>query len=395
MAQINPINLGQPSLTIGPQAQLNPLQLAALAQQQAQKTAQAPPSMPSRDTNYSALAAALQGTPQVTGGTWGEAIADALAGGLRGRAAAQEQQSADKQQAAQNMWQQALQQRQEDQWNTQDKQQQRLSDWAQTQGPDAQIDPQAAYQAYEQQQALANQPLTPYQQQSLAQNQSQFAQSQATARRGQDLDAAAAMARLQNQGGGLTRLRGSDASQLTRIQQAGENARALQQYADQFEAANRNTGTGPAGQFTQYFSGDMAAMRQASSLMRGLMRPVGSGATSDYEQRLYAQGAPDPALPGPANQERIDNIRKLAALNNARQFFYENYADANGTLRGAEQAFQGSDEFRQLAAPRTAAAPGGGAPASSAPVRVASPTDAQRLPPGTLYTTPDGRTFRR
>ncbi len=244
-------------------------------------------------------------------------------------------------------WQQQQRQQQQGAWNDAEKRGIRLNDWAQTQGPEAQIDPASAFQAQQQASALAHQPMTPFQQRQLEQDQSQFGQQQATTRRGQDLDLMAAGLRAQA-GGGMARLRGPDASQMTRIQQAGEAARSLQQYADQFEAANQHTGSGPVGQYTQYFNGNQAVMRQTSSLMRGLMRPIGSGATSDYEQRLYAQGAPDPGLLGPANQARINNIRALAAINSARQFFYEDFADQNGSLRGAERAFQQSQEFIDL-----------------------------------------------
>lgn len=301
--------------------------------------------------------------------------------------------------ASQQAWQKQQQAHQQTAWGRQDQQDAAQDAYGASLPQDQQPLFRAAPGAFIQGQVEAQAPLTRQQQTALDRQDRALNEQIRHDRATEGIDAI----RAANSGnGGLTRLRGSDASQLTRIQQTGENSRQLAQLADQFEEANRRAPTGMGSDIVGYFGNDMAAMRQASSLMRGLMRPVGSGSTSDYEQRLYSQGAPDPGLPGPANQERIDNIRRLSAISNARQFFYENYADANGSLRGAEQAFQASDEYRQIARAGTRVSAG---PAqqqqqqtqqqANGPVRVNTPADAQRLAPGTRYTTPDGRTFVR
>jgi hypothetical protein len=85
---------------------------------------------------------------------------------------------------------------------------------------------------------------------------------------------------------------------------------------------------------------------------------------------------------------------KLAGLEQAiqlrRQRFLESLSDANydtGRYEGRGAAPQGAPASRSAS---PVARPSGGAP-----VRVTSPAEAQSLPPGTLYQTPDGRTMRR
>jgi hypothetical protein len=90
-------------------------------------------------------------------------------------------------------------------------------------------------------------------------------------------------------------------------------------------------------------------MDALSARMLGLMRPTGSGATSDFEQRIYARGAPSIDNTPEQNAAIIDGIQRATQIADARQFFYEQYAEQNGSLNGAERAFQGSEDFSGLA----------------------------------------------
>lgn len=172
-------------------------------------------------------------------------------------------------------------------------------------------------------------------------------------------------------------LRGPDRKLLEDVREAGGRARDLATLGGIFDEANRNTSTGLLAGL-QFWDPNVGTMKQASSTMRGYMRPPGSGATSDYEQRLYAQGAPSIDNMGVVNQQMTSNQRRLADIAVARQYFYEDWADQNGSLNGAERAFQTSQEFQSLTADATQSAE---ASASEAPARRpdAAPDNAGRV----------------
>lgn len=226
--------------------------------------------------------------------------------------------------------------RQEEEWRRRDQQRAALDAWIDTR-PEAEraalrANPEAAHTAFLEAQAAANQPITPYQQAQLG-----------IAERGLGLDAA----RIALTANRSQYLRGPDRDLMEQVRTSSGGANELLSMAQMFDQANSRTGTGGGSQWLP-FSADRAEMRQLSSMMRALMRPVGSGATSDYEQRLYAEGVPSVDLLGPQNAARIRNIETLARLRNARRFFYEDFAEATGSLNGAERAFQQSEAFRQI-----------------------------------------------
>lgn len=220
-------------------------------------------------------------------------------------------------------------------------QRQALENWIRTLPPEqqaaARANPQAAHQAFMEAQAAASQPITPFQQ----------AQLSLTAR-GQNMDFATSAAAQELRQRSLS-LRGPDRDLMETIRNSSGSANELLGMAQMFREANSRTQTGGGSQFIP-FSEDRASMRQVASMMRGMMRPVGSGATSDYEQRLYAMGVPSVDLLGPQNEAIINNIETLARIRNARRYFYEDYADQTGSLNGAERAFQASQEFRTIQA---------------------------------------------
>lgn len=184
--------------------------------------------------------------------------------------------------------------------------------------------------------------ITPYQQAQLD-----------LSRRGQDISAANARA---------TRvarpLRGPDATFMTDTRAAATSARGLrglvQDFLSQMESAGGYQGPGSG---VQIWNPHTRAMTALAARMTGLMRPAGSGATSDFEQRLYARGAPSVDNTPEANREIATGLMRAADIMQARQFFFEMYAETYGTLNGAEQAFQQSPEFRALTGEQAA---GGG-----------------------------------
>jgi hypothetical protein len=253
-------------------------------------------------------------------------------------------------------WQQQQQARQQQQWTAQDRvgeslpadQRDRFSA-----DPGAYLASEGARDQYawqHQYNAEHPEPITPYQQAQID-----------TARRGQDLDYSAAVARANVSGASRGQyLRGSDRALMDNVRDSATRAQALRQQGQQFLAANGHNATGQMSRFypSNLWDADRAAMRAAAAAMRSYMRTPGSGATSDYEQRLYAMGVPSVANTGPQNQAIMRNIDALGAIAQARRNFYEDYADQNGSLNGAERAFQQSPEFQQIQREQNVVDPG-------------------------------------
>lgn len=230
-------------------------------------------------------------------------------------------------------------------WQTEDRQRQTqqrqaMDEWVRTLPPDqqaaARANPELAYEVFMQAQAQANAPITPYQQAQLN-----------LQRREQDVQASIARERMN-----IDRpLRGPDASLMQSVREAADRSSALAQLGSIFMEQNARTGTGPERRlnpFNQFDSG-YQTMNSVVSQMVPYMRVPGSGATSDYEQRLYQQGVQSPNNSPAANQAIYRNQQTLAELSQQRRYFYEEYASRNGTLNGAEQAFQSSPEFQRIA----------------------------------------------
>lgn len=229
-------------------------------------------------------------------------------------------------------------------WSEEDRQRQvterqAMQDWIATlpadQQAEARANPDAAYEAYMQARAAANAPITPYQQAQLD-----------LQRRGQNMDYAIQSARVR-----MDRpLRGPDASLMQSVREAADRSQALSQLGGMFIEQNGRTGTGPDRNFNPFnnFDTGYQTMNSLVSQMIPFMRTPGSGATSDYEQRLYQQGVQSPTNSPTANQAIYRNQQTLAELSQQRRYFYEEYASRNGTLNGAEQAFQASPEFQRI-----------------------------------------------
>ena len=141
----------------------------------------------------------------------------------------------------------------------------------------------------------------------------------------------------------------ADASYLTKARDGGDAARLLRGMAQEFAGVMQNQKTGPVSGSPlnpfSYTDTETQVLRSLGSRMTTMMRPSGAGATSDFEAKLYAQGAPSADKTRAANEQIIKNIEKLTSIQEARQFYYEAYASQIGSLNGAEQAFQRSPEF--------------------------------------------------
>lgn len=229
--------------------------------------------------------------------------------------------------------------RQQQEWGRQDQQRQSLEEWVATLSPEqqaaARANPEAAHAAHMEAQAMASAPITPYQQAQLD-----------LERRGQGMSYAAQMASLNRD----RPLRGPDAALMDEVRDAAGRSQALTMLGDEFIRANGENGTGELSRWNplNFVDPNRASMRASSAQMRSYMRPPGSGATSDYEQRIYAMGVPSTENTGPQNQAIMRYHQAAAQLSQQRRYFYEQYASQYGTLNGAEQMFQSSPQFQQI-----------------------------------------------
>ena len=129
-------------------------------------------------------------------------------------------------------------------------------------------------------------------------------------------------------------------------------ARALQQgrLLTQFQELNRGSNTGGfrgipligdvARDVEAAFNPAIKQMEGIRSVLQGQSRPEGSGATSDFEQRLYAMGVPGPDKAGPVNDNIINHMKAVTQEEADRLAFMERFIAANGTSAGSAEAWQ-------------------------------------------------------
>lgn len=96
---------------------------------------------------------------------------------------------------------------------------------------------------------------------------------------------------------------------------------------------------GMAGGVVAKMDPEYKEMSGISSGLQGKARPVGSGATSDFEQRLYRMGVPSPEKEGPTNSSIIAYQKGVMAEENDRLAFQEEFLRRNGSLSGSQQAW--------------------------------------------------------
>lgn len=232
--------------------------------------------------------------------------------------------------------------RQQQEWGRQDEQRQSLDEWVATLSPEdqaaARANPQAAHGAYMEAQAAARMPITPFQQRQLD------LQARALALDAQRIAQQAAQEEWIP--------RGPDMVTMRNLQASAEQAMEGRYLLDQFEAANRRTGTGGGTQWLPWhgLSADRAMMSQASSLIQTMTAPQNQGAVSNMERDLFRQAAPTVDLTGDQNYARIQTARDLMDFRVARAAFFSDYGRRNRTLNGAEAAFQRSPEYDAIAA---------------------------------------------
>lgn len=130
--------------------------------------------------------------------------------------------------------------------------------------------------------------------------------------------------------------------QLQDMREATQGDAASIQMMDQFLNLNSRESTG--GLIDKFGPdslkyGDTAAMLALQKKMTPLQRPPGSGATSDFEQRMYALGIPNISNDFSVNQQTKLANEALVEVRAARLKHYEEYLARFGHLNGAESSF--------------------------------------------------------
>lgn len=115
---------------------------------------------------------------------------------------------------------------------------------------------------------------------------------------------------------------------------------------DRFWELNSRQGTGGLQNLVPFvkdayeaMSGPTKEMAGIASALQGKARPVGSGATSDFEQRLYRMGVPSPEKKGPTNQSIIAYMKGVLQEESDRTAFDEEFLRRNGSLSGSQEAW--------------------------------------------------------
>jgi soluble lytic murein transglycosylase-like protein len=208
-----------------------------------------------------------------------------------------------------------------------------------------------------------------------------------------------------------TALLRADTDTLKAQNEAATQARGLISLFDRGEAAIKRLPTeGTAAQFLPIFgqlasslgfkvegSSEAEILDSITTQLAVLQRAPGSGATSDFEMRMFLRAVPQLGKTREGNLQLLDMGRRLARRRIEEANIWRRNAgapDIMDKLDNLGPIF--NEEERQMlndaiavsdtAAPR----PGAAEPRAGQPVRVGSPDEARRLPSGTPIILPDG-----
>ncbi len=149
--------------------------------------------------------------------------------------------------------------------------------------------------------------------------------------------------------GGIVRppkLAAREQMQLDEARSAARGADEAALTSEQFVDINRGQNTGGwlsipgAPELAGAFDGDISRLNSLSARMAPQQRVPGSGTTSDRDLSLYLQAVPGASKPGPVNSSIARQARADAERRSRYAQFLDRYARANGTLLGAEEAWQ-------------------------------------------------------
>ena len=130
--------------------------------------------------------------------------------------------------------------------------------------------------------------------------------------------------------------------ELDELRKAYGNDTATLQSLEKFGEYNRRNATG--GVYDKLMpdwahTGEHSSMIAEQNKLTPLQRPAGSGATSDFEQRMYKMGIPNIGNTGNTNAQIRLATQALIDTRAARLSHYEQYLAKFGHLNGAEASF--------------------------------------------------------
>ena len=136
---------------------------------------------------------------------------------------------------------------------------------------------------------------------------------------------------------------------------------AQSQLAEQFKALNERTSTGPisgsapAAFVRGIFDPDIQTMRSISDRLTPKMREPGSGATSDFDARMFQSALFGVNKNPESNRAIADAMILKAKAEKDRVSFMESYLAQNNTLRGADSAWTQYAEANPIFDPKETA----------------------------------------
>jgi hypothetical protein len=132
------------------------------------------------------------------------------------------------------------------------------------------------------------------------------------------------------------------------LREARDSAQMMSEVTEQaerFSELNRKAATGPiykipfAEEVASVFKPELAQMNALTARMAPAQRVPGSGTTSDRDLALFLRAIPNTDRMGSANGEITRDMRAMADKRKERAYFFDRFAQQNGTLKGAQEAF--------------------------------------------------------
>ncbi len=134
--------------------------------------------------------------------------------------------------------------------------------------------------------------------------------------------------------------------QLKEAREGAQTAQEFSRQANAFVDLNRKAGTGMiykvplVSEIASTMKPEVAQMDALTARMAPAQRVPGSGTTSDRDLGLYLKAVPNIDRPGPANEAIAQDMTATARERADRAAFLDSFAQQNGTLMGAEQAYR-------------------------------------------------------
>lgn len=145
--------------------------------------------------------------------------------------------------------------------------------------------------------------------------------------------------------GGRPKLSAQEEKALLAARDGAQKMRGVAADADRFVSLNNDVSTGGVddwgiiGQATSLFSPKKAEMRAIGERMVPVQREAGSGAMSDRDVEMYRAATLSIDKPGPTNQALGGVLKAGSQRQGDYAAFLDFYAQRNGTLLGAEEAW--------------------------------------------------------